>query len=300
MKYFLRQRIIGSAAKVSISAQEFLDIKKSRNILLSAFAVEEAYDLIVSNYIELEQEIVSAAACEGIREVHNYDDFFSLRSLLNRRFVNLLSTCRSYIDQTPQLLSECAVDPKSARDELKRCLSKNYDEFFSYRFFEALRNHVQHCGLAVHEVKIGGKWVETDEFRVREVSVEPIAIRKFLEQDTKFKKELFSNMPDKLPLLGHLRKYMQAIGEAHLIVRTSIQDNANTSRTCIKAYIDAYAKENNGLTLGLGAIEAHDDELSDIESVPIFLDWDDVRLQLIQRNSGLRGLASRVVVSRGV
>ena len=299
MKYFLRQRIIGNAEKLPLEPHEFLEIKKAHFGLSSAFSLEEAYDLLVSNYIELEQEVVSAAAREGIRREHGYDDFFGLRSVLNRRFVNLLSTCRSYMDQVPQILNNCTADSESAKKEMKRCFSKNYDGSFSYRLLEAMRNHVQHCGLAVHEVSIRVRSVSADDSHINEVSIEPYACRKYFELDNKFKNTVLAEMPEKISLLKSLREYMQSIGEAHGVARILVDEQVKYYRNLVEIKILQYREINNGEITGLAAIEADDSELNYINSYPLILDWDDVRLKLSNRNSLLRGLASRVVVSRG-
>lgn len=300
MKYFLRQRIIGNAAKLPLAPQEFLELKKAHFGLASAFSLEEAYDLLVSNYIELEQEVVSAAASEGIRREYGYGDFFGLRAVLNRRFVNLLSTCRSYMDQVPQILNNCTEDSESAKKEMKSFFSRKYDENFSYRLLEAMRNHVQHCGLAVHEVRIRFKSVSADASHFNEVSVEPYACRKNFELDSKFKKTVLAEMPEKISLLKSLREYMESIGEAHGVARILIEEQIKYYRNLVEIKISQYREINNGEIVGLAAIEADDGELNYVNSYPIILEWDDVRLKLCNRNSLLRGLTSRVVVSRGV
>ena len=242
--------------------------------------------------------MLQAAACEGIRDVHDYNDFFGLRSKLNRRFVNLLSTCKSYIDQAPQLLKTAAENPSAARSELRNCLTGNYDASFSYRFLEALRNHVQHCGLAVHEVDINNRWNRSGSVPMREVSVEPNAKRKYFEQDESFKRSVLLEMPEKLPLLSHVRSYMQSIGEAHEVVRGKVENLATNSRKCLDSHIQNYSLRNNGITMALAAIEFDEEENAYRETVPVFLEWDDVRLRLVERNSTMVGLSSRVVVSR--
>lgn len=299
MRHFLRQLVLNPAPEIPISDQEFSTAQDARNALSSAFALEEAYDLVVSNYIELEQEALGAAAKVGCREARDYDDFFELRSTLNRRFVNLLSACRAYLDQAPQLLSACTEDSDTVRVELKSCLSRHYDSSFSFRFFEALRNHVQHCGLAVHRVSINNRWNDSSYPRELEVSVEPYAIRKYFEEDAKFKKPVLGEIPEELALLGHLRAYMQALGEAHGVVRAANLNRTLAARACFEAHIQKYASKNDGVTVGLAAIRTDEDGRKFVDTVPIMLYWDDVRIKLSKRNSTLGRLASRVVVSRG-
>jgi len=60
--------------------------------------------------------------------------------------------------------------------------------------------------------------------------------------------------------------------------------------------IDSYASVNGGITLGLSVMRAHYSKREKI--VPIFLEWDDVRLRLVERNTTLTDLGSRVATSR--
>jgi hypothetical protein len=299
MHYFLRQLVLSRTPEISITDDEFQALKVARNVLTSAFALEEAYDLVVGNYIELEQDVLSASVSEACRHAQAYNDFFGLRSTINRRFVNLLSACRSYIDQTPQLLTNSTENPKHAREQFKTCLNESYDASFSYRFLEALRNHVQHCGLAVHRVSINSRWTDNENNRRLEVSVEPFATRKFLSLDSKFKKCVLEETPEDIPLLGHLRTYMEAIGNAHEVVRSAVSASTIRARTSIEAHVKAYANINDGVTIGLAAVAAEGHPQEHKETVPLFLEWDDVRLKLEKRNSNLKGLANRVFVSRG-
>lgn len=299
MKHLLRQLILGRPPEIPISADDFAAIKDARRVLTEVFSIEESYDLVVSNYIELEQEVLTAAATEVCRDGQSYNDFFELRSTVNRRFVNLLSACRAYIDQTPQALVNCSTSSSLAREQFKSCLSENYNKSFSYRFFEALRNHVQHCGLAVHRVSINSRWTQPPSLRRLEISIEPYASRKYLEEDPKFKKKVLEETPEDVALLGHLRNYMQAIGVAHGTARSSTKDRVLAARECIEAHVRAYAAVNDGVTVGLAAIESQDDKPIYVETIPLLLDWDDVRIRLSKRNSTLGGLAARAVVSRG-
>jgi hypothetical protein len=297
MEHVLRQVIIGRAAELPLKQEEFAQIKDARVTLSAAFALEEAYDLVLSNYIELEQEVVSAAAEEACREGRGYDDFFGLRSTFNRRFVNLLSACRSYIDQVPQLLTACAADVESSRGEVKRVLSQSYDTSFAFRFLEAMRNHVQHCGLAVHYISIGRRRVEHHGESRLEISIEPYAARRYLEQDGKFKRAVLVETPEEVHLMSQLRPYMEAFGRVQAVVRRCTSLRAQESRSVLQTNIDKYAAANAGAVIGLAAIRRASETAPYEETVSLLLDWDDVRLQLVKRNTTLTGVSKRIVVS---
>lgn len=296
MTPYIRQNVIGNAPEVPINDAQFEAIAQARVVLTAAFALEESYDLLIGNYVEVEQELLVAAASSAVRNLYEYKDFFGLRSTINRRVVNLLTATRLYLDQAPQRLTDCAVDPGTARTEFRQRTSHHYDAFFGYRFLEALRNHVQHCGLAVHSLSQNSKWIGEGESRELERSIQPFAERRYLAEDGGFKKTILDEMKEKVVLTLVIREYLQCIGDLHMLVRSHVSDRAKSSRQTIQTHISKYAEKNNGSTIGLTAFRI--DPQGKQESLPLLLDWDDVREKLVSQNSGLAALGRHVVTGR--
>jgi len=292
MRFYLKQQVIGHAIEVPISDSEFEGIRKAREKLSAAFDLEGSYDLLISNYIELEQELLTAAAVTLVRDAQDYKDFFEPLATINRRTVNLLTACRLYLDQAPQRLSSCAHLPDDAKLEFKNILSGHYDASSSYRFLEALRNHVQHCGSAVHKLSIGPRWTGT----LREASVQPFALRRHLEEDGKFKTAVLREAPDEVNLIQNIREYLQCLGAAHKYIRDTVEPAAKNARAILQQHINQYSAENAGETVGLAAVRS--DPPHSTQTISIFLDWDDVRLQLIQRNHTLINLSKCFVTGK--
>lgn len=296
MKYYLRQEIIGSAAELPITENQFRSIAAARRQLTAAFALEEAYDLLVANYVELEQELLAAAAETVAQSLAEYEEFFLLRSKVNRRAVNLLTAARLYIDQAPQRLGACSTNSNTAKSEFKGWTSAHYDTSSSYRFLEALRNHVQHCGVAVHKLSVGSQWIEVEGTRLLEASVSPFTIRKYLEEDKQFKGQVLTECPEEVNLMGYVRKYLQCLGDVHQHVRSVASPVAKAARDLLQTHISQYGESNNGQTIGLAAIQAHESGAK--QSIPLLLDWDDVRIRLTKKNRTLGSLSKQAVSSR--
>ncbi len=296
MTPYIQQNIIGNAPQLPISEQEFEALAEARTVLNAVFELEESYDLLIGNYIEVEKELLTAAASNAVQQLTEYSDFFELRSTVNRRVVNLLTATRLYLDQTPQRLANCAVDPARARKEFEQRTNQNYDKSFNYRFLEALRNHVQHCGLAVHSIKSTNEWIRDSGKEEMEISVQPFSEKLYCSADGKFKKLVLAEMPEKVSLMLAIREYLQHIGDLHMLVRSHVNDRAQKSRQLISEQISKYATENRGVTTGLTAfrLNAHKQK----ESLPLFLDWDDVRLRLVSRNKSMAALGRGVVTGR--
>lgn len=288
--YSIHAFILDRNPEIFLREEEFQNLKQAKICLDSAFALEENYDLLLHNYRELEIEAITASVTEMTTNNYEYKDFFEIRTALNRRVLNLLSATRMYLDQYPQILHRIGVDSKDA----KQVCSQAYDNFFEYRFMEALRNHVQHEGLAVHGVTMGARRLPSEDQQSLQYSVTPYASKSALE-NSDFKKKVLNESPEKIALLPAVRVYIGGIGSVHKKIREAIAPLTQSARCQFEGAISRHEAEAGKKYLGLAAVAKED---AVVEKIPIFLDWDDVRQKLLKRNYPIENLANRFVTSR--
>lgn len=293
MKYLLRKEVLCSSTFIELSADEYAALREARTTLTNAFAIEEKYEIVVSNFLDLEKEMLSAAADAMVRRTTDYSEFFEIRSALNIRMVNLLSSTRLYLDQLPQHINLCLPQNPAATDLFKSRCSKEYDAKFEYRFMEALRNHIQHRGIAVHYARQGYRWTSIEDDGQLEFNMDLAAKRKDLEEDEKFKKSILTEMPEEVDLKAAARIYVGSISTVNEYVREMVDEPAKAARLLIEAAHSRYSEMEPGKTTGLVAVQTENDKK--ISSVPLLLDWDDVRLELQSRNSEMTNLHRRYV-----
>ena len=288
--------VLEESPQIPISEEVFKQLQLAKSILSAAFAIEEKYDLLIANYIELEKELISISIANTVQNARQYKQFFDIRAGINRRAVNLLTACRLYLDQIPQHLKECLQGESSVHDDLKNLLSTQYDESAAYRFLEALRNHVQHCGLAVYGLSIDSEWATFKNEELLSTVVAPYIEKRYLVDDKKFKKAVLLEIADKVDLMSFVREYIQRLGAVHKYVRDKVAHSTLKARNLVNGKIELYSQASSGETIGLNAIS--NDGVEDTTFFPLFLDWDDVRLQLIDRNTTAVNLSRRFVSSR--
>lgn len=296
MTYILRKAVLDTVPEVEISREEFETLKSAREILADAFAIEEKYEIVVSNFLALEKQLLEVAVTNAVRDTLSYGEFFETRSALNMRLVNLLTATKLYLDQLPQHIADCVPNNADVADAVKRRCSEEYDKNFEYRFMEALRNHVQHRGIPIHSIRQDGHWTSFDESGHMEFSVYIAAQRDVLESDGKFKKAVLAEMTQDVNLLAATRKYVESLSSIHQFVRDLISVSIAAARALIEAAHTKYVKVFDGGLIGLSALEVGDEGVR--LSVPLLLDWDDVRLQLQKRNRQLVNMAKRYVTSK--
>ena len=92
MKYYLTRGTL-TATDLEIGKNDYEDYKESNKVLKSCLSFEKSYEILLSNYIDLENERLSWATLEMVM-VTSSDDFLNATLSLDRRMVNFLSTAR--------------------------------------------------------------------------------------------------------------------------------------------------------------------------------------------------------------
>ncbi len=291
MEYFLRLRTLGECPKLTIDSEIFSLLKSSRHILFEALAVEEEYEMVISNYIDLEQESINVSISYMIRNYRGYVDSFEARLTLNRRFMNLLTSVRLYTDKLTSHCIACLPGKNRVKEQVDLLFSTEYDKSFDYRFMEALRNHVQHYGTAVHRISFGGRWTSLDDKGLLEYSSSFTAEKSYVASDGHFKKTVLDEMPEKVDLISTSRGYIEALSSIHNNARQMISQSVKGARTSIQTAINDYESFYNKDVVGLTAYMFDGDIQKD--EVLVFLDWDNIRLELEKHNHQLVNLKKR-------
>jgi hypothetical protein len=296
MRYLLRKAVINPVPEVEISAQDFSGLKAARGVLSNAFAIEEKYEIVISNFLDLEKQLLDVAATNAVRDTNTYAEFFETRSVLNIRLVNLLTSTRLYLDQLPQHIGDCDLEDTRSVALVKARCSAEYDKHFEFRFMEALRNYVQHRGIPVHFVSQGARWTSFEDDRLMEFSVHIAAQRSYLEEDEKFKKAVLNEISKDVDLIAASRQYLESISAINEFVRKLLFEPTTSARTAIESAHHRYSQVYSETLIGLSALEMEDALV--ISSIPLLLEWDDIRIQLQKRNRQLVNLSKRYVTSR--
>jgi len=282
MKYILRKVVLGKVPEIEITTEEYDDLKIAKNILLNALAIEETYEIIIRSYIDFERQMLDTIIIHMVRRGWDYMALFEERLGLNIRLLNLLTACRLYVDQLPQNVRECIPNVCNSEEIVKEYFSKEYDRNKEYRFMEALRNYAQHRGIPVHWFQGSSRWTSLEDDGLMEYSIELASLRSYLEKDGKFKKEVLEEMDEKVDLKEATRNYIESLSNIQESVRIAVAESVKSSRKLIEDACSRYASVNSGNVLGLSACKRTDCGL--VDTIPLLLDWDDVRLKLQQQN----------------
>lgn len=290
--------IIGISEKLLLSKERYDKLQKSMDALHSAFDIEQKFDILFNNFRELESEVLNETMNNMYVYDAGYSDLYDFISLINRRLANFLTSSKLYIDHIKQDIKVCLYMMSDAKEKLSDEVSKHYDECFDYRFMEALRNHVQHSGLPVHSISKRSRKSSKNEPEGYIYSVKVEIHKSKLDMNKRFKKSIINEMPDKIDCVLSVRNYMERLSHINDFVRKITGDELVKSR----GYIEKALSEYNGF------IKNNDSDITSLVCVSsingiknrfnIFLNWDDVRLSMINKRMSLSNLNNRYIISK--
>jgi hypothetical protein len=224
--------------------------------LIHVLFIEEKYDFIIQNQIDLGKALVACGDLPNEETAYRY-----AKSEINRHFANVLTTTRLYIDQGKRFgkkLDRLFGEPLV---QFEKRTNQQYDLKLGYRVMEALRNFVQHRGDAVHHVVFDAhKEFDGQTMRIvkrTDTYLDPVELRR----EKKFKSEVLKEL-DELKILRtaeeFLQEYLQGLRIIHEEFRASTREKIAQSEACITDAFERY-RAIAGDVIGLQAVEANED-----------------------------------------
>lgn len=272
IKYVLRKNTIDHNREIMLCENDYLQCKKSKIILDEILAIEEKYNILLNNYTELEKTIFNTLLIGKIHTV-SYKDFHEHKLLINTKIVNFLTSARLYIDVSGKHISKILYSKE--KDSLKENKATEYDKNICYRFMEALRNYVQHYGIAAHFIEF--KKTRDGEF------FNFFCIKNTLKKDNRFKKSILEESPENIDLKEYIRSYMDSLGNIHLAARKLTYKTVDVAREKIHSFHLLYfGGQSNCPTASLCIHKIANN--TTVDEIPLLLEWDDLRIELQKRH----------------
>lgn len=219
-KYFLGFYGWHKNTRKYISNEEANKILEMYGFLSMINSIEENYDIVVNNFFDLYNSLAEISVKNNISFSFKPIDMFCDERLVIRKINNLLSSCRLFLDQNLALLSNYNSE---LENDYKKETNKLYDEFFSYRLCEQLRNSMQHRCLPV-ELRYSKHFSENKSEKAVEYLFVDLNIHNLLAFDAKklkasIREELKNKNTDKLDLWFCIEEYITNFGKLILFIR---------------------------------------------------------------------------------
>lgn len=276
-KYILEQRVLDPHLQLEIDEDRFKALDRARAVLSDARAFEQGYELLLNNFIQMELAFTEIGLRSTIEFDHRYPTLAETLREANRHVVNVLTAMKGYVDQIPQLFKILGWSPtfgEVAQDKVR-------DMHFTtsaYRFVCELRNHAQHQGTAVQGFE--GSLVLRSDPNGWADSVTLYASKSALSA-AGFKSKGLTDQPEKIDVRQRVRVSMVGLGGVHLELRELLKLEVDAARAAFDQAISDYRAAGAGSAIGLAARRVG----KPAQDVPVLINWDDIRIELANKNS---------------
>jgi hypothetical protein len=255
MNYYAKD--IMTKYNIEISEEEFKLLKTAKINLSEILFIEEKIDILLENYTELEIEMFGIAI-NNIRAYADGDYSISAkeRNIINRRILNLIASCRMYLDQTAHSFSKIYgkdsdkyIALEGTKTENKKGIKNNeYDNNLAYRVMENIRNHVQHFDLPVDSLTKECSSRKDIDGNYKEHTVQVFVKLESLKENKKFKRnvlEELEKLDERINLISYIRKYLESLGRIHLKIRDMLKPELNKWEETFIGFLDKF-KQRTG------------------------------------------------------
>jgi hypothetical protein len=282
---------------VLISEGEYAAIVEARQGLRELLGVEQKFDVMLGNYVELEEAVFHESLRHLVFSEVEAISFQQRRHHLSRRILNLLASCRLYLDGLRKQGSIIFGKSDKLSEELKAATSAEYDRSLAYRAMEALRNHAQHFDLPVHGISAEATWDEHPPGSRLSYSFVPWLSKNGVSRDSTFKKPLLDQLfakNDQIELMPLVREYVDGLGRVHVAFRKLSSEKEQKWEKILQKAISLYEEECSMEESSRGILVALPMDGNNPAGEPTYVELGDQRIYL-KKNRNLANFSKRYV-----
>lgn len=274
-EYVISSKNLNNGFEEDIDENTYNALSQSKEILFEARSKENIYNIILMNYYEFEKELFEISLNNKIFKP-DYQDFNNYISKTEQRILNLLSSITLYLDS---FKDDCQNTPKYSLH-----VKGEFQTIFKYveesrknnqkiKIMQFLRNHIQHNGLLVEHFSLNGVTL-SDKLREHTFIFH---INKNNIKANFFKIDNFSDIEENIDLKIYIRENIDFISSVHNQFRQTTNDKVKNARDCFEDILNKYP-EHKYLCIAKKENDVRTDEIA------IFLNWDNIRVELTQKN----------------
>lgn len=282
-----------------MSPAQFESLKGDRDLLVAAHHAEECYDHILENYCEFSLELMQMCIRHSLLSHHEKYLFEDIRRIMNRRFMNVMTSTRKYID-TVSNAGQVVTGDNNVKGEICHFLSEQYDARLAYRAMDYLRNAAQHSEQPISGATLQSKWLEPFEDNSRGehaigVTLNLDELRPKKEKHRRVVREL-RERSSKIDIRGLMDEYLEVIGEIHDKYRSLVKGHLETLEgRYMSPIVDLFPDSYADVT---GRAIKYDESSAVREEFSIFAELVGYRRHLENKNGKLANLSRRYVTSK--
>lgn len=299
MRYGITKTVLSCNDFIEISGEEYQNTRTAKRKLAEALNIEEKLNFVLENYVEYERELLNSSLDSMMFSGRDWSYTVNEIHQVNRRLINLLTTCRLYIDSTKHDINLLFEGDASQVESLKRRTSNEYDSNIGYRVFEALRNHVQHRSFPIHNMGHASTCVDKEAGVFVKHTVAPRIDVAQLREDKGFKRsvlEELESLGEYVEIRPLLAQYMESLFRIHTFIRDLLAEKVAEWDATFLSIRRTYQQAHGDDLLGLAVVSLDEDERI-TETVYVFDDLIKHRQGLMEKNRLVMNLKSHIITS---
>lgn len=157
---------------------------------------------------------------------------------INRAFLNLLSSIRSYLDFMQRLLKNRFGDDSQIIHKFKHYCRAEYDGNFSYRFLYNLRHYAQHKGFPVNSISLGQNRTNDPNRIEHYLEVRILRDQILNDFDWRTLKREIEKLPTEIDVLTHTVAFIESLRRIHLQIINDLFLTLTDDATIVLKYAE--------------------------------------------------------------
>ncbi len=261
MKYFIKKN---NRETIDVEEDDYKQLKEIHEKLIDVLLIEEALEIVLANYFELEKTLLDISLKASIfNTIFDQENSFNELNTIDRKIFNLVASCTMYIHHTAKSFSKIYGNTSNEyiklegitegkgknKKRIQNGIKNNeYDSNFAYRVMEQIRNHIQHYGLLDNVISKGQEKKDYPYLENRidvKTKIEPF------DSDKTFKKCVLEKLKKiegvSFDIVKYIKEYLVSIGIIHLEIRKILEKDVNKWDESILNFMGKHKKTKNDI-----------------------------------------------------
>ena len=249
-----------------ITPGEYKDLVTALNTINQFLRDSQLFSIVGWNYFEFNRIILLYFTCY-INNDFSLVDEKPIDININRYFLNLLSSFRSYLDHMDKKLSNRFGKNSQLRSNFKQYCSEEYDGNFSYRFLYGIRNYAQHRGFPINHINLGQRPSSSDPNRAEYYLNIHISRNEILmDHDWKKLTNEIEKLPEFIDVDSHTFSFMKSLKNIHIKIINDLFQTLTESAQIVLAHAKKLSSYKGDPALFELELEGND--IGNIRSMP--------------------------------
>lgn len=251
-KYYLKGVTTTDQVECKISEKDWNRVRNSKKLIDQLSYIEQKYDLVISNYLSFEKELLEHTLNFEIRRGKDHISEMVELSTIVREALNLIISISSFYEQTEKRHLKSLEQLNEKLNSLIERFRDLRQLHIELQFIINLRNYSAHRDIPIHSVTLGesawerGNTKEDDRLAH---SIVPYISLDRLYKDRKFNKSVLAKIStdnhDNVDIRYPIRKSIGLLSNFIVELREQLWNDVESAKSIFKEFIDKFQNTVN-------------------------------------------------------